>query len=90
MEISNYLLIKKKLPLHVSLLAVSKGFSSQEIKIINNQGQNDFGESRLQEGIEKQLLLKDSRNIKWHFIGRLQSNKIRKIVKNFEYIHSVD
>ena len=90
MEISNYLLIKKKLPLSVNLLAVSKGFSSQEIKIINNQGQNDFGESRLQEGIEKQLLLKDSRNIKWHFIGRLQSNKIRKIVQNFEYIHSVD
>ena len=90
MEISNYLLIKKKLPLNVKLLAVSKGFSSQEIKIINNQGQNDFGESRLQEGIEKQLLLKDSRNIKWHFIGRLQSNKIRKIVQNFEYIHSVD
>ena len=82
--------IKKKLPLNVNLLAVSKGFSSQEIKIINNQGQNDFGESRLQEGIEKQLLLKDFRNIKWHFIGRLQSNKIRKIVQNFEYIHSVD
>ena len=90
MEISNYLKIKKKLPLNVNLLAVSKGFSIQEIKIINNQGQNDFGESRLQEGIEKQLLLKDSRNIKWHFIGRLQSNKIRKIVQNFEYIHSVD
>ena len=90
MEISNYLQIKKKLPLNVNLLAVSKGFSSQEIKIINNQGQNDFGESRLQEAIEKQLLLKDSRNIKWHFIGRLQSNKIRKIVQNFEYIHSVD
>ena len=90
MEISNYLQIKKKLPLNVNLLAVSKGFSSKEIKIINNQGQNDFGESKLQEGIEKQLLLKDSRNIKWHFIGRLQSNKIRKIVQNFEYIHSVD
>ena len=90
MEISNYLQIKKQIPLNVNLLAVSKGFSSQEIKIINNQGQNDFGESRLQESIEKQILLKDSKNIKWHFIGRLQSNKIRKIVQNFEYIHSVD
>ena len=90
MEISNYSKIKKKLPLNVNLLAVSKGFSSQEIKIINNEGQNDFGESRLQEAIEKQLLLKDSKNIKWHFIGRLQSNKIRKIVQNFAYIHSVD
>ena len=90
MEISNYLQIKKKLPLDVNLLAVSKGFSSKEIKIINNEGQNDFGESRFQEAIEKQFLLKDFKNIKWHFIGRLQSNKIRKIVQNFDYIHSVD
>ena len=90
MEISNYLQIKKNLPLNVNLLAVSKGFSSQKIKIINNEGQNDFGESRFQEAIEKQFLLKDFKNIKWHFIGRVQSNKIRKIVQNFDYIHSVD
>ena len=90
MEISNYLQIKKQLPLSVNLLAVSKGFSSKEIKIINNLGQNDFGESRFQEAIEKKLLLDDLKNIKWHFIGRVQTNKIRKIVQNFEYIHSVD
>ena len=90
MEISNYLQIKKRLPLNVNLLAVSKGFSSKEIKIINKLGQNDFGESRFQEAIEKKLLLDDFKNIKWHFIGRVQSNKIRKIVQNFEYIHSVD
>ena len=90
MEISNYLQIKKKLPSNVNLLAVSKGFSCQEIEIIKNEGQNDFGESRFQEAIEKQLLLKDHENIKWHFIGRIQSNKIRRIVQNFEYIHSVD
>ena len=90
MEISNYLQIIKKLPSNVNLLAVSKGFSSQEIKIINEEGQNDFGESRFQEAIEKQILLKDCKNINWHFIGKLQSNKIRKIVRNFDYIHSVD
>ena len=90
MEITNYLQIKKQLPLNVNLLAVSKGFSSKEIKIINNLGQNDFGESRFQEAIEKKLLLDDFKNIKWHFIGRVQTNKIRKIVQNFEYIHSVD
>ena len=90
MEISNYLQIKRELPLNVNLLAVSKGFSSQEIKIINNEGQNDFGESRFQEASDKKLFLKDCKKIKWHFIGRLQSNKIRKIVQNFEYIHSVD
>ena len=36
------------------------------------------------------MILKDLKQIKWHFIGRIQSNKIRKIVQNFKYIHSVD
>ena len=90
METSNYLKIKKRLPLNVNLLAVSKGFRCQEIKNIRNEGQNDFGESRFQEAYEKKLILEDIKNIKWHFIGRIQSNKIRKIVQNFEYIHSVD
>ena len=90
METSNYLKIKKRLPLNVNLLAVSKGFRCEEIKNIRNEGQNDFGESRFQEAYEKKLILEDIKNIKWHFIGRIQGNKIRKIVQNFEYIHSVD
>jgi len=87
---SNYLEIKNKIPFNVNILAVSKGFKSQEIKTIQNIGQNDFGESKFQEAFEKQLILKDLKQIKWHFIGRIQSNKIRKIVQNFKYIHSVD
>ncbi len=87
---SNYLKIKNKIPSNVNILAVSKGFKSQEIKTIQNIGQNDFGESKFQEAFEKQLILKDLKQIKWHFIGRLQSNKIRKIVQSFNYIHSVD
>ena len=90
MDTSNYLKVKNKIPSNVNILAVSKGYKSQEIKIINNIGQNDFGESRVQEAVEKQLYLKDIQQIKWHFIGRIQSNKIRKIVQNFKYIHSVD
>ena len=87
---SNYLKIKNKIPSNVNILAVSKGFKSQDIKTIQNIGQNDFGESKFQEAFEKQLILKDLKQIKWHFIGRIQSNKIRKIVRNFNYIHSVD
>jgi len=87
---SNYLKIKNKVPSNVNILAVSKGFKSQEIKTIQNLGQNDFGESKFQEAFEKQLFLKDLQKIKWHFVGRIQSNKVRKIVKNFKYIHSVD
>jgi len=87
---SNYLEIKNKIPFNVNILAVSKGFKSQEIKTIHNIGQNDFGESKFQEAFEKQLILKNLKKIKWHFIGRIQSNKVRKIVQNFKYIHSVD
>ena len=90
MNPSNYLKIKTQIPSNVNTLAVSKGFKSQEIKTIHNLGQNDFGESKYQEAFEKQLILKDLKQIKWHFIGRIQSNKIRKIVQNFKYIHSVD
>jgi len=86
----NFIKIKNKIPLNVNILAVSKGFKSQEIKTIQNIGQNDFGESKFQEAFEKQLVLKDLKQINWHFIGRIQSNKIRKIVQNFKYIHSVD
>jgi len=86
----NYLKIKNKLPSNVNILAVSKGFKSQEIKTVYNIGQNDFGESKFQEAFEKQSNLKDLKQIQWHFIGRIQSNKIRKIVQNFKYIHSVD
>ena len=90
MNPSNYLKIKNQIPSNVNILAVSKGFKSQEIKTIQKIGQNDFGESKFQEAFEKQLILKDLKQIKWHFIGRIQSNKIRKIVQNFKYIHSVD
>ena len=90
MDISNYLEIKEKLPKHVHLLAVSKGFDSDLIRQINDFGQNHFGESKFQEAYEKRLLLKNIENLKWHFIGKIQSNKIRKIVKYFDYIHSVD
>ena len=90
MDPSNFLKIKNKIPDNVNILAVSKGFKSHEIRIINNFGQNDFGESKFQESFQKKKSLTDLEQIKWHFIGKIQSNKIRKIVQNFQYIHSVD
>ena len=90
MNPSNFLKIKNQIPSNVNILAVSKGFKSQDIQTIQNLGHNDFGESKFQEAFEKQTILKDLKQIKWHFIGRIQSNKIRKIVQNFKYIHSVD
>ena len=85
----DYLEIKKILPKEVNLLAVSKGFHSSDIEYIQSLGQIDFGESKLQEAILKPVFHSNN-NLNWHFIGRIQSNKIRKIVENFDFIHSVD
>ncbi len=74
----------------VKLLAVSKGQSVNSIRALAEEGQIDFGESRLQEGLMKLTALKDLTQIKWHFIGQLQSNKVRGVVKAFDFIHSVD
>ena len=85
----DYLKIKKILPDDVNLLAVSKGFHSSDIEYIQSLGQIDFGESKVQEAILKPVF-KTNKNLNWHFIGRIQTNKIRKIVENFDFIHSVD
>ncbi len=86
----NYLKIKKLLPEKVNLLAVSKGFKSSDIQFFHSLGQNDFGESKLQEALTKQIFKDENSKLNWHFIGRIQTNKIRKIVTNFDFIHSVD
>ena len=84
----SYLEIKNSLPKNVNLLAVSKGFQSADIEYIHSLGQVDFGESKVQEALTKSVF--NNKNLNWHFIGRIQTNKIRKIVENFDCIHSVD
>ena len=59
------------------------------MRCVAELGQCDFGESRVQEALPKQEELIDL-NLRWHFIGRLQSNKVRPVVKAFDVIHSVD
>ena len=71
------------------LLAVSKGHPAESVRCVAELGQFDFGESRVQEALPKQEALIDL-NLRWHFIGRLQSNKVRPVVKAFDVIHSVD
>jgi pyridoxal phosphate enzyme (YggS family) len=75
----------------VKLIAVSKTRSSGEIEALVAAGQRDFGESRVQEALEKwpTLLARDP-GIRLHCIGRLQSNKATEAVKLFDAIHSVD
>lgn len=71
------------------LIAVSKGKSIDEIVQAILVNQKDFGESYVQEAIKKTEALKQY-DLCWHYLGRIQSNKIPDIVKNFEIIHSVD
>lgn len=78
------------MPSHTRLLAVSKGHPASSIRALVQAGQRSFGESRLQEATAKQQELADCVDLDWHFIGRLQANKVRPVLKQFSVIHSVD
>lgn len=73
----------------VQLLAVSKTFPAGYIRSAMEAGQRAFGESYLQEALEKINTLTDPRP-EWHFIGPIQSNKTRKIAENFDWVHAVE
>jgi pyridoxal phosphate enzyme (YggS family) len=75
-------------PEEVKLVAVSKTFQAEIIREVYDTGLRIFGESRAQEFRDKAPLLPD--DIEWHFIGHLQTNKIKYVVPNAEIIHSVD
>lgn len=75
-------------PKSVRIVAVSKTFSPDYIKASYDLGIKDFGESYVQEALLKMEKLKNL-DITWHFIGRIQSNKIKNIVGNFQYVHSL-
>ena len=81
--------LRRTLPASSRLLAVSKGHPAESIRVLAGFGQVAFGESRLQEALPKMEQLSDLA-LQWHFIGRLQSNKVRAVVKAFAVIHSVD
>ena len=80
--------INAKLPKGTRLVAVSKFHPVESIMEAYMSGQLVFGESRVQELIEKQKILPN--DIEWHFIGHLQTNKIRQIVPFVSLIHGVD
>ncbi len=92
-------------PQDIGLIAVSKGCDVSELAAAHNQGQSAFGESYLQEALEKIILLRDARDhsagvaspegpllrpLEWHFLGPIQSNKTRAMAENFDWVHSVD
>ena len=81
-------IIEKLKPSGVQLLAVSKTKSVEEIQALYDLGQRDFGENYVQELLEKQAQLPT--DIRWHFIGHLQTNKVKFLVPFIYMIQSVD
>ncbi len=73
----------------ISLLAVSKKHPVAKIDEAYQCGQKDFGENYLQEALEKIEALK-YKDLVWHFIGPIQSNKTRAISEHFDWVHTVD
>ena len=76
-------------PGSIRLLAVSKTFGADLVRAAASAGQRDFGENRVQEGLDKVERLWDL-GLDWHLIGHLQTNKARKAAGAFDWIHSVD
>jgi pyridoxal phosphate enzyme (YggS family) len=85
---SNITALKALIPGRVKLIAVSKTKSEAEIMEAYNSGQRCFGENRVRELVEKQKKLPP--DIEWHFIGHLQTNKVRPLVSFVTMIQSVD
>ncbi|MGJ5675553.1 MAG: YggS family pyridoxal phosphate-dependent enzyme [Nostochopsis sp.] len=82
--------VRAELPPSVRLIAVSKQVPTDVMRTAYTAGIRDFAENRIQEAITKQAELQDLSDINWHFIGHLQSNKAKKALENFQWIHSVD
>jgi pyridoxal phosphate enzyme (YggS family) len=80
--------IKSQIPNNVTLVTVSKTKPNEALLEAYNSGQRDFGENYVQELVDKQNEL--PKDIKWHFIGHLQSNKVKYIAPFVYLIHGVD
>lgn len=80
--------ISNGIPEHVKLVAVSKTRSNEEILEVYNAGHRDFGENRVQELVAKAEEL--PKDIRWHLIGHLQTNKVKYIAPFVHLIHSIE
>ena len=84
----NLISFKKQLPENVSLVAVSKTKPVSDIEEAYDAGQRIFGENKIQEMVNKYDVL--PKDIQWHMIGHLQSNKIKYMAHFVDLIHGVD
>ena len=88
MIVENILRLKEKIPKEVKLIAISKTKPTSDIIKAYNSGHIYFGENKIQEmGIKFEKLPKD---IKWHMVGHVQSNKIKYMASYVDLVHGID
>ena len=87
-NVDNYKKIIHELGDKITIVAVSKTKPVEDIQALYNLGQRDFGENYVQELEEKYSRL--PKDIRWHFIGHLQSNKVKQVAAFVQLIHGVD
>ena len=84
----SYLRLKQQIPEHVTLVAVSKTKPIEDIKVLYDLGHRDFGENKVQEMCDKAEVL--PKDIRWHMIGHVQTNKIKQMSDFVHLIHGID
>ena len=87
-NLEKYQSLKKEIPASVNIIAVSKTKPAEDLLEAYAEGVRDFGENYVQELVDK--FEKLPQDIRWHFIGHLQSNKVKYIASFVELIHGVD
>ena len=74
-----------------NIICVSKTFTIDKLKPLINYGHRHFGENKVQEAVEKWREIKTiQKDLKIHMVGRLQTNKVKKALRLFDFIHSLD
>jgi pyridoxal phosphate enzyme (YggS family) len=76
-------------PAAIRLIAISKTFDAEHVRAAADAGQFDFGENKVQEALQKMDVTAEL-PLRWHLVGHLQSNKLRRAAERFDMIHSVD
>ncbi len=74
---------------NVKVVAISKTYTIDQVRTLYNLGIKDFGENRSNLLLEKKEELKDL-DITWHFVGHLQSNKVKEVINEIDYLHSLE
>ena len=80
----------KSVPSGITIVAATKYVDADDMKILYENGINNFGENRVDSFLNKYEILNENKYIKWHFIGHLQRNKAKLVINKIDFLHSLD